>query len=63
MAPVVTMGHVYAMITTMELTAQVKTDSPKRVVTIVYFATIFGHFLASPFNIFHKTDALFVILN
>ena len=40
-----------------------KTDSPKRVVAIVYFTTIFGHFLANPFNIFHKTEALFVILN
>ena len=32
-----------------------KTVSPKRVVTIVLFTTISGHFLANPFNIFHKT--------
>ena len=41
----------------------VKTDSPKRVVTIVYFTTISGHFLANPFNIFYKTEVLLVILN
>ena len=40
-----------------------KTNAPKRVVTIVHFTTISGHFLANPFNIFHKTEALFVILN
>ena len=32
-----------------------KTVSPKRVVTIVLFMTISGHFLANPLNIFHKT--------
>ena len=41
----------------------VKTVSPKRVVTMVHFTTISGHFLANPFNIFHKTEALLVILN
>ena len=41
----------------------VKTVSPKRVVTIVHCTTISGHFLANPFNIFHKTEALLVILN
>ena len=40
-----------------------KTVSPQRVVTIVHFTTISGHFLANPFNIFHKTEALLVILN
>ena len=38
----------------------VKTDSPKRVVTIVYFTTISGHFLANPLNIFHTTEALLI---
>ena len=42
---------------------KVKTDSPKRVVTLVHVTTISGHFLANPFNIFHKTEALLVILN
>ena len=41
----------------------VKTDSPKRVVTIVHVMTISGHFLANPFNIFHTIEALLVILN
>ena len=40
-----------------------KTVSPKRVVTIVHCMTISGHFLANRFNIFHKTEALLVILN
>ena len=42
---------------------KIKTVSPKRAVTIVHFTTISGHFLANPFNIFHKTEALLVILN
>ena len=41
----------------------IKTDSPKRVVAIVHFTTISGHFLANPLNIFRKTEALLVILN
>ena len=40
-----------------------KTDSPKQVVAIVYFTALFGHFLANPLIIFHKNEALFVILN
>ena len=43
--------------------SDLKTVSPKRVVTIVHCTTISGHFLANPFNIFHKTEALLVILN
>ena len=38
----------------------VKTNSPKWVVTMVYFTTISGHFLASPFSIFHKTEILLI---
>ena len=38
----------------------VKTVSPKRVIMIVHFTTISGHFLANPFNIFHKTEALLI---
>ena len=33
---------------------ELKTNSPKRVVTIVHFTTISGHFLANLFNIFPK---------
>ena len=43
-------------------TSILKTDSPKRVVTIILFTTISGHFLANPFSIFHKNEALLVIL-
>ena len=35
----------------------VKTDSPKQVVTIVHVTTISGHFLANPLNIFHTIEA------
>ena len=38
----------------------VKTESPKWVVTIVHFTTISGHFLANPFNIFHTNEALLI---
>ena len=38
----------------------VKTDSPKRVVTILHFTTISGYFLDNPFNIFHTTEALLI---
>ena len=41
----------------------IKTVSPKRVVTMVHFMTISGRFLANPFNIFHKTEDLLVILS
>ena len=41
----------------------IKTNSPKQVETKVHFTTISGHFLANPFNIFHKTEGLLVILN
>ena len=37
-----------------------KTVSPKRVVAIVRFTTISGNFLANPFNILHKTEALVI---
>ena len=40
-----------------------KTDSPERVVIMVHFTTISGHFLANPFKIFHKTEVLLVVLN
>ena len=43
--------------------ADIKTISPKQVVTMVHFMTISGHFLANPFNIFHKTEDPLVILN
>ena len=39
---------------------KIKTDSPKRVVTIVHVTTISGHLLANLFNIFHKTEALLI---
>ena len=43
-----------------DVSAKIKTVSPKRVVTIVPFRTISGNFLANPFDIFHKTVALLI---
>jgi hypothetical protein len=45
------------------LALYIKTITPKRVVTGVHFATISGHFLTNPLNIFHKTEVPLVILN
>ena len=44
----------------LNIKTDIKTDSPKQVVAIFHFTTISGHFLANPFNILYKTEALII---